>query len=68
MFWDARDDTLGVAETNEGHIFRFEPRTSELLDEWRIEGPEVHGLTLDKNNRIWIGDASSNLVLSVASG
>lgn len=65
MFWDERDATLSVAETNGGHILRFDPRTSELLDEWRIEGPEVHGLTLDTQRRVWIGDASTNLVLSV---
>jgi hypothetical protein len=27
-----------VAETNGGHIYRFEPRSGELLEEWRIEG------------------------------
>jgi hypothetical protein len=68
MFWDERDATLSVAETNGGHILRFDPKSVELLDEWRIEGPEVHGLTLDKEHRIWIGDASTNMVLSVAPG
>ena len=66
MFWDERDATLSVAETNGGHILRFDPKSAELLDEWRIEGPEVHGLTLDKDRRIWVGDASTNMVLSVA--
>ena len=65
MFWDERDATLSVSETNTGHIFRFDPRTTELLDEWRIEGPEVHGLTLDTHRRVWIGDASTNQVLMV---
>jgi len=36
MFWDAGDGTLSVAETNGGHILRLEPRTGELLEEWRI--------------------------------
>jgi streptogramin lyase len=65
MFWDERDATLSVAETNGGHILRFDPQSGDLLDEWRIEGPEVHGLTLDKNRRVWIGDASTNNMLVV---
>ena len=67
MFWDERDNTLSVAETNTGHILRFDPRSAELVDEWRIEGPEVHGLTRDGQRRIWIGDASTNLLLVVAA-
>ncbi len=65
MFWDERDGSLSVAETNGGHILRFDPRSCDLLDEWRIAGPEVHGLTLDRNHRIWIGDASTNMLLMV---
>jgi streptogramin lyase len=65
MFWDEGDGSLSVAETNGGHILRFEPTSGELLDEWRIEGPEVHGLTRDAAGRIWIGDASTNQVLVV---
>jgi len=63
MFWDERDNSLSVAETNGGRIFRFDPRNGELLEEWRIEGPEVHGLTRSADGRIWIGDASTNKVL-----
>jgi streptogramin lyase len=65
MFWDERDGSLSVAETNGGHIFRFDPRTAELLDEWRIEGPEVHGLSRSADGRVWVGDASTNAVLVV---
>jgi hypothetical protein len=35
------------------------------LDEWQIEGPEVHGLTRSADGRIWVGDASTNTVLVV---
>jgi sugar lactone lactonase YvrE len=63
MFWDERDGSLSVAETNGGHIFRFDPHKAELLEEWRIEGPEVHGLTRSADGRIWIGDAATNQVL-----
>jgi streptogramin lyase len=66
MFWDTSDATLSVAETNFGHIYRFEPRSGELLDEWQVEGPEVHGLTRSEDGRIWVGDASSNQVLIVS--
>lgn len=65
MFWDDRDGSLSVAETNGGHVLRFDPMRSELLEEWCIEGPEVHGLTRDAQGRIWIGDASTNQVLLV---
>jgi streptogramin lyase len=47
---------------------RFDPKSAELLEEWCIEGPEVHGLTLDAQGRIWIGDASTNQVLQVQAG
>jgi len=66
MFWDERDSSLNVAETNGGHVLRFEPNSGELLEEWCIEGPEVHGLTRDAQGRIWIGDASTNQVLLVS--
>jgi streptogramin lyase len=59
MFWDDRDGSLSVAETNGGHVLRFDPKSSELLEEWRIEGPEVHGLTRDSGGRVWV-DASTN--------
>lgn len=65
MYWDETDHSLSVAETNGGRIFRFDPRAGELLDEWRIDGPEVHGFTRSVDGRIWIGDASTNQVLVV---
>lgn len=65
MFWDERDNTLNVAETNDGRIFRLDPLSGELMDEWRVEGAEVHGLTRGGDGRIWIGDAATNQVLVV---
>ena len=65
MFWDEQDGTLNVAETNGGHIFRLEPNSGEVLEEWRIEGPEVHGLTRSADGRIWVGDAATNDILVV---
>ena len=65
LFWDSSDSTLTVAETNFGHIYRLEPRSGELLEEWQIEGPEVHGFTRGDDGRIWVGDASTNNVLVV---
>jgi streptogramin lyase len=67
MFWDDRDGTLSVAETNAGHVLRFDPKSAELLEEWRIEGPEVHGFTRSSDGRIWIGDASTNQILTVTN-
>jgi streptogramin lyase len=65
MFWDDLDGTLNVAETNGGHIFRLEPKSGEVLEEWRIDGPEVHGLTRSADGRIWVGDAATNDILVV---
>ena len=65
MFWDEADGTLNVAETNGGHIFRLDPQTGEVLEEWRIEGPEVHAMTRSADGRIWIGDAARNEILVV---
>jgi streptogramin lyase len=65
MFWDDRDGSLNVAETNGGHIYRFDPQKAELLEEWRIEGPEVHGLARSADGRVWVGDAATNEVLVV---
>jgi streptogramin lyase len=65
LFWDEADGTLVVAETNGGHVFRLDPRTGAVRDEWRVAGPEVHGLTSGPDGRIWIGDASTNNMLVV---
>jgi streptogramin lyase len=65
IFWDERDGTLNVAETNGGHIFRLDPGNGEVLEEWRVDGPEVHGLTRSADGRIWIGDAATNNILVV---
>ena len=67
MFWDEGDGTLSVAETNHGHILRLDPRTGEVREEWRIEGPEVHAMTRSADGRIWIGDAARNEILVVES-
>jgi streptogramin lyase len=65
MFWDERDGTLSVAETNGGHILRLDPRDGAVREEWRIEGPEVHAMTRSADGRIWIGDAATNEILTV---
>jgi streptogramin lyase len=65
MFWDERDGTLSVAETNHGHVLRFDPQSGDLLEEWHIEGAEVHGFSRSGDGRIWVGDASTNQVLVV---
>jgi streptogramin lyase len=65
MYWDPTDASLNIAETNAGHVYRFEPGSGELMSEWRIEGPEVHGFTRAPDARVWIGDASTNQVLVI---
>jgi hypothetical protein len=60
LFWDEADNSLSVVETNHGHVYKLDPRSGEVLDEWRIEGAEVHAMTRDAQGRIWIGDAATN--------
>jgi sugar lactone lactonase YvrE len=67
MYWDERDNTLSVAETNGGNVYRFDPRAGELVSQWRIDGPEVHGFTRSTDGRVWIGDAATNQVLVASS-
>jgi sugar lactone lactonase YvrE len=65
MYWDEADNTLNVAETNFGHVYKLDPRSGEVRDEWRIEGAEVHALTRSTDGRIWVGDAASKMLLVV---
>ena len=62
LFWDEGDQTLNVVETNHGHVYKLHPKTGEVLDEWRIEGVEAHGLTRGADGRLWIGDAAANMI------
>ena len=62
MFWDEKDGTLSVVETNEGHVYKLNPRSGELLDEWVIEGVEAHALARSADGRIWVGDAATNII------
>ncbi len=60
LFWDEQDGTLNIVETNHGHVYRIDPKTGEVRDEWRIEGAEVHAMTRSADGRIWVGDAATN--------
>ena len=60
LFWDEQDNTLSIVETNHNHVYKLDPRTGQVLDEWRIEGVEVHAMTRSRDGRIWLGDASTN--------
>jgi streptogramin lyase len=65
LYWDEADNTLNVVETNHGHVYKLDPRSGEVRDEWRIEGPESHALTRSADGRIWVGDAATNEILVV---
>lgn len=60
LFYDEQDGTLSIVETNQSHVYRLDTKTGKVLDEWRIEGAEVHAMTRSADGRIWIGDASTN--------
>ena len=62
MFWDEKDGTLSVVETNHGHVYKLNPKNGEVLDEWVIEGVEAHAMTRSADGRIWIGDAATNMI------
>jgi len=62
LFWDESDGTLNVVETNHSHVYKLDPRDGKVLDEWRIEGAEVHAMTRSADGRIWLGDASTNVI------
>jgi streptogramin lyase len=67
LFWDETGGrgSLQVVETNGGRVFRLEPGTGQVLDEWRVEGGEAHGFTRSADGRIWLGDAETNTVLVI---
>jgi streptogramin lyase len=65
MYWDEADNTLNVCETNQGHVYKLDPKDGKVLDEWRIDGAEVHALTRSADGRIWVGDAASKMILVV---
>lgn len=58
MYW--QDGSLFVVETNHGHVYKLNPKTGDVLDEFVIEGAEVHALTRSADGRIWVGDAATN--------
>jgi streptogramin lyase len=65
LFWDDSDNTLQVVETNFSHVFKIDPTSGAVLDEWRIEGAEVHAMSRSADGRIWVGDASNNVISTV---
>jgi streptogramin lyase len=62
LFYDEADGTLSVVETNHGHVYKLDPKDGRVLDEWVIEGAEVHAMTRSADGRIWVGDASTNII------
>jgi streptogramin lyase len=65
LFWDEKDGTLNVVETNHSHVYKLDPKDGQVLDEWVIEGAEVHAMTRSADGRIWVGDASTNIISTV---
>ncbi len=65
LFWDEKDGTLNVVETNHSHVYKLDPKDGKVLDEWVIEGAEVHAMTRSADGRIWVGDASNNVISTV---
>jgi streptogramin lyase len=60
LYWD--DGTLVCVETNHHVVYRLDPRTGEVRDQWVIEGFEPHGMTRDREGRVWLCDASTNRI------
>lgn len=62
LYWAEEDSTLNVSETNHGHVYKLNPKNGDVLDEWMVEGLELHAMTRDARGRIWIGDAATNMI------
>ena len=58
--------TIVCNATGVNKIFRLDPADGEVLDQWQVEGFEIHGLTRDAQGRIWVCDAITNRIGIVA--
>ena len=54
--------TIVCNATGVGKIFRLDPADGEVLDQWQVEGFEIHGMTRDAQGRIWVCDAITNRI------
>lgn len=52
--------TIVCNATGVGKIFRLDPADGEVLDQWSVEGFEIHGMTRDASGRVWVCDAITN--------
>jgi hypothetical protein len=54
--------TIVCNATGVGKIFRLDPADGEVLEQWQVEGFEIHGMTKDAQGRIWVCDAITNRI------
>ncbi len=58
LYWD--EGTIVCLSTHDHHVYRLDPRSGDVLDQWVVEGVEPHGMTRDSAGRVWLCDASTN--------
>lgn len=54
--------TIICNATGVNKIFRLDPADGEVLEQWQVEGFEIHGMTRDRQGRIWVCDAITNRI------
>ena len=54
--------TIVCNATGVNKIFRLDPADGEVLEQWQVEGFEIHGMTRDAQGRVWVCDAITNRI------
>jgi hypothetical protein len=54
--------TIVCNATGVHKIFRLDPADGEVLEQWQVDGFEIHGMTKDAQGRIWVCDAITNRI------
>jgi streptogramin lyase len=58
----AQDGAIVCNDTNLCAVFHLDPENGRVREQWPVEGFEPHGLTRDPWGRVWICDATTNLI------
>jgi streptogramin lyase len=58
----AHDGAIVCNDTNLWTVFHLDPKDGRIIDQWKFEDFEPHGLTRDPQGRVWVCDATTNRV------
>jgi sugar lactone lactonase YvrE len=62
------DGCAVVNGTNTGNVYKLDLADGRVVDRWRVEGFEAHGMTRAPDGRVWICDAETNRIGVVEDG